>query len=184
MLSTHLYRICTIAILGVIVGSAHSLLVPIRLVPVAPPPLDLANPATKAPSNVTNSAANAGASTPANTSTPASTVDITLAQARELYSSGVIFADARSLEEYSAGHVEGAVHLPLDAFSGGNRPHALDVLDPTQKVVVYCGGGDCHASHDVVIRLNALGYSLCYVMKDGYPAWQAAGYETATGGPL
>jgi rhodanese-related sulfurtransferase len=185
MFQTLFYRMCTVAMAGVVIGSAHSLMVPIRLTPEAPPPL---TSGTAAVAGTTVPVAAAGAVTPAGSGAVAApatvnTLDITLAQARELYQSGVMFADARSLDEYTAGHVEGAVHLPLDAFSGGVRPVALDALDPAQKVVIYCGGGDCHASHDVVIRLNALGYKLCYVMKEGFPAWQGAGYEVAQGGP-
>jgi rhodanese-related sulfurtransferase len=187
-LATHLYRMCTIAILGVVVGTAHSLFVPIRLTPEAPPPLpplpspqSPQQPAATPDGKATPAAAPVEASQPA-PQAPSNSIDITLAQARDLYLRNIMFVDARSAAEFEQGHVEGAVHLPLDAFSGGSRPIALDALDPAQQIVIYCGGGDCHASHDVAIRLNAFGYKLCYVMKDGYPAWQSAGYETAAGG--
>ncbi|MCX5689898.1 MAG: rhodanese-like domain-containing protein, partial [Planctomycetota bacterium] len=65
----------------------------------------------------------------------------------------------------------------------GARPDALSILDPGSKIVIYCAGGDCHASHDVAIRLNALGFKSCYVLKEGFPAWQAAGYEVVGGAP-
>lgn len=160
-------------------GGVHSLTRPISLKPAAPEPL--------APSGLAPSAAPAattGATSPAATAAATGKEgDITLAQARSLYEQGVMFVDARSLAEFTAEHVEGAVHLPLESLEGGSRPAALDVLDPGAKVVIYCGGGDCHASHDVAIRLNALGFRNCYVMVDGFPAWKAAGYEVTGGAP-
>lgn len=189
-LPTHLYRTCTIAFLGVVAGGVHSLIVPIALVPAPPPKLDL--PATS-PSTQPQTASHAGspasassgtspaANTPA--TTPMADGDITLAQARALYEQNVMFVDARSLAEFTESHVEGAVHLPLEALEGGARPDALAVLDPSAKIVIYCGGGDCHASHDVAIRLNALGFASCYVLKEGFPAWKAAGYEVVGGAP-
>lgn len=178
-----LHRACTIALLGVVFGGVHSLTRPISLKPAAPEPL--------APADLAPDAAPAAATgmtpltAPTAKQTPATGKegDITLAQARALYEQGVMFVDARSLAEFTAEHVEGAVHLPLESLEGGSRPAALDVLDPSGKVVIYCGGGDCHASHDVAIRLNALGFRNCYVMTDGFPGWKAAGYEVTGGAP-
>jgi len=179
----HLHRACTIALLGIVCGGVHSLLKPISLAPVAPEPLaNLGAGSTAAGPTVSAGTTQATQATPA-TKAPSAQAegDISLAQARELYLKGVMFVDARSLDDFSKGHVEGAVHLPLEALEAGTRPDALNVLDPSAKVVIYCTGGDCHASHDVAIRLNALGFRNCYVMKDGYPAWKDAGFEI-TGG--
>lgn len=201
-LSLHLYRFCALALVGVVAGGLHSAFVPVSVVPEAPPPLPpLESPPTPQTTSTTppsipvgtqsspsTPAASSATQKPASDSAAAlakptgnSDIDITLAQAKALYDQGTMFVDARSAEEFAAKHIEGAVSLPLDAFSGGKRPEALDILDPGARVVIYCGGGDCHASHDVAIRLNAFGYKLCYVMKDGIPAWEAAGYPTMQG---
>jgi rhodanese-related sulfurtransferase len=182
--ATHLHRLCTIAFLGIVAGGVHSLIVPVALVPTPPPKLDLpADPKLPAagPQTTTSAPATPAAASPQ----PAAMADgdITLAQARALYEQSVMFVDARSLAEFTESHVEGAVHLPLEALEGGARPDALSVLDPGAKIVIYCGGGDCHASHDVAIRLNALGFKSCYVLKEGFPAWKAAGYEVVGGAP-
>ncbi|MEI7658375.1 MAG: rhodanese-like domain-containing protein [Phycisphaerae bacterium] len=172
-----LHRACTIALLGVVVGGVHSLSRPISLKPAAPEPLSPEGGRT-APGPTPPTAASGGT-----VAASGKEGDITLAQARALYQQGVMFVDARSLAEFTASHVEGAVHLPLEALEGGTRPAALDVLDPSAKVVIYCGGGDCHASHDVAIRLNGLGFRNCYVMTEGFPGWKAAGYEVTGGAP-
>jgi rhodanese-related sulfurtransferase len=187
-LSTLLHRLCTVTLLGIVAGGVHSLLVPISLVPEAPPKLDLpvSSPSTPvAPVAGTAPGTGPGAATGTAPTQAAAMADgdITLAQARALYEQSVMFVDARSLAEFTQEHVEGAVHLPLESLEGGVRPDALSVLDPSAKIVIYCGGGDCHASHDVAIRLNALGFKSCYVLKDGFPAWKAAGYEVIGGAP-
>ncbi len=181
-LNLDLHRACTIALLGVVFGGVHSLTRPISLKPAAPEPLAAADLAPDAaPSAATGMTPLASPAVTA--AATGKEGDITLAQARALYEQGVMFVDARSLAEFTAERVEGAVHLPLESLEGGSRPAALDVLDPGAKVVIYCGGGDCHASHDVAIRLNALGFRNCYVMTDGFPGWKAAGYEVTGGAP-
>ncbi|MBL9002309.1 MAG: rhodanese-like domain-containing protein [Phycisphaerae bacterium] len=162
-----LYQAAIIILAGILIAGADSLRRPVKTRPDAP----------VAP----GAAANA----------PALELDITLAQAVDLFNQGAAFIDARNKAEYEAGHVQGAFHLPLEAFSGNAVPEALSAIDGNGPVVVYCAGGDCHASHDVVIKLQQLGANLglgfrqCHVLKEGYPAWAAAGQPTATGpGPL
>lgn len=191
-LTSTVTRACTIALVAVIAGGVHSVMVPVMMVPQAPEALDAAGTAvsgggsvsTKGGNAITNAAAGGGVGSGQGSGggeDAFAKLDITLEQARGLYQSGVMFVDARAGAEYEAGHIQGALWLPLEAMNGGARPAALDVLDPGAKVVIYCGGGDCHASHDLAIRLNALGFKNCYVLKAGFPAWQSAGYETATG---
>jgi rhodanese-related sulfurtransferase len=45
----------------------------------------------------------------------------------------VIFVDVREFYEYDAGHIDGAVHIPLR-----HLPGKLDLIDPTKTVVVAC----------------------------------------------
>ena len=60
---------------------------------------------------------------------------------------------------------------------------ALQFLDKSQWIVIYCGGGDCDASHNLAQFLGLVGYNKCLIMKVGYPAWAQAGHPTATGKP-
>ncbi len=175
-LSITLYRTSAILFIAVCAAGVDSILRPVRLAerPAATTP---ESPVQPAPATGT------GVAQPTKTGVATSFPekgDITLAQARELFMKKAAFADARSRKDYDAGHVEGAWHMPLEGFSGGS-PEASQFLNKTEPIVVYCSGGDCHASHDVVIMLEAMGFTRCYVMVDGYPAWQQAGYETSTG---
>jgi rhodanese-related sulfurtransferase len=102
--------------------------------------------------------------------------EISLAQARALYGQkGVLFVDARPAEMYMAGHIKGAVSLPvgeldrlIEAFA---RAH-----DPDTHIVTYCSGRQCQDSHMLADRLSDYGFSHVKVFADGFPAWKAEGY--------
>jgi len=90
-----------------------------------------------------------------------------------------LFIDARPVEEYEAGHVPGAFNVPPSKISGISA--LLDFMGPGDRIVVYCEGGSCDASHLVAIRLEDLGITRVHIDADGYPGWEAAGHETADG---
>lgn len=161
-----------IAVAGV-VGALHSVARPVQVELKAPAPV-------VAPST-TNAEPSAPA--PADVTAPATLdVHITLAQARALYESGEAdFIDAREPFEYEPSHIPGAYNLTQADFAGGKVPPVLEFLDPARPVVIYCGGGTCHASENVAILLQQAGFTSLHIMTDGFPAWTAADYETETG---
>lgn len=165
----------SIALVGVVAGGVHSAMHPVALRPAAP-----AGPGVEA---VGATAAQGTGGEESGAASPALGLEITLDQASELFANGTPFIDARLEAEYEAGHVEGAFWLPASEFMGGSSPRALDYLDPAAPLVVYCGGGDCDASHNVVVLLQRLGFTRCHVMTEGYPAWVAAGKPTGMGNP-
>ncbi|MCW5775602.1 MAG: rhodanese-like domain-containing protein [Phycisphaeraceae bacterium] len=90
-----------------------------------------------------------------------------------------LFIDARPADEYEAGHIPGAFNVPPSKISGISA--LLDFMGPGDRIVVYCEGGSCDASHLVAIRLEDLGITTVHIDVDGYPGWTAAGHETADG---
>lgn len=99
------------------------------------------------------------------------------------YEQGTAFiVDARPLHEYVASHIPGAYHLPFEDFLRG-QPAVLEVLPPEFPIIIYCGGGDCDASHKVKEMLTNYGYTDLHVFEPGYPAWVNAGLPTAEGEP-
>jgi 3-mercaptopyruvate sulfurtransferase SseA len=58
------------------------------------------------------------------------------------------FVDAREPKEYAEGHLSGAINLPSSEVYAqiGN---VTSMIAPSEKVIVYCGGKDCEASHVV-----------------------------------
>lgn len=97
--------------------------------------------------------------------------EIALKEALAL-SSTALWADARSDQEYFAGHIPSALRLNEDRWDG-LLPEFLSAWEPGQTVIVYCGSQQCRASHAVADRLRSeVGLPNVYVLKGGWEAWQ------------
>jgi rhodanese-related sulfurtransferase len=83
----------------------------------------------------------------------------------------VLWIDARSLKEYEAEHVPGAILLNLEDWEQ-LFPRFLDRWRPEEKIVVYCSSTSCELSHEVAERLKTNGISPVYVLKGGWEAWK------------
>ena len=85
----------------------------------------------------------------------------------------VTVLDVRPAEEYAAGHVPGAVNIPLQELE-----QRLDELGNQQgenrEIVAYCRGPHCVLAFDAVARLREKGIN-ARRMEDGYPEWKTAG---------
>jgi rhodanese-related sulfurtransferase/DNA-binding transcriptional ArsR family regulator len=86
----------------------------------------------------------------------------------------VTVLDVRPPQEYAAGHVPGAVNIPLAELEGH-----LKELDPAQEVVAYCRGPHCILAFDAVARLRENGLS-ARRLEDGFPEWKQAGLPVET----
>ncbi len=180
-------RACVIAFVGVLVGGAHAVLTtkPIKLKPDETK-FELPAQTFGQQSGQANSQSPDSASKPApSTDKPRILgLDITLADAIELQKLGAQFVDARHRDEYESGHIADAYLLPADMFYNSNgKPDALNYIDTNTILVVYCGGGQCDASHNTARLLQEAGYKRTHVLTDGFPAWRDAGYPVGTGKP-
>lgn len=81
----------------------------------------------------------------------------------------VTVIDVRPPEEYAAGHVPGAVNIPLDKLK--NR---LKELKNRKEIVAYCRGPHCVLAFDAVEQLRKRGIN-ARRLEDGYPEWKLAG---------
>src|SRR5512135_3648198 len=81
--------------------------------------------------------------------------------------------DVRRPGEFQAGHVPGAVHLPLHEL--GKR--ASESLDPAKPVAIICASG--YRSSIATSVLERLGFTRFSNVVGGMNAWNAAKYETA-----
>lgn len=77
--------------------------------------------------------------------------------------------DVRPQEEYAAGHVSGAINVPLQDLEKW-----IETLDKNQEIVAYCRGPHCVLAFDAVSRLREKGIN-ARRMEDGYPEWKTAG---------
>jgi rhodanese-related sulfurtransferase/DNA-binding transcriptional ArsR family regulator len=82
--------------------------------------------------------------------------------------------DVRPPEEFSAGHVPGAINVPLKALES-----RLADLDPEHEIVAYCRGPHCILAFDAVARLRQEGFR-AFRLEDGFPEWQHAGLPVET----
>jgi len=87
----------------------------------------------------------------------------------------VTVLDVRPPLEYAAGHVPGAVNIPLAELEGH-----LNELDPAQEVVAYCRGPHCILAFDAVARLREKGLK-ARRLQDGFPEWKQAGLPVERG---
>lgn len=164
--------------LGVLLGALDSWIRPVQL------HLNPQGPAAAPAPAVSSTTGTAPSVTPPDApSGDALGLEITVPQAKALFDQGVSFIDARHDDEYNEQRVQNAFNLTSAMFDGGQPPQALSLLDPNLPVVIYCSGGDCDASHAVGIRLQQAGYTQIHIMKDGFPAWKAAGFPVDSGPP-
>jgi rhodanese-related sulfurtransferase len=82
------------------------------------------------------------------------------------------WVDARSPDEYEAGHVPKAILLNLEGWDQ-LFPKFLDRWSPEKPVVVYCSARTCELSREIAERLRKSGISPVFVLKGGWEAWKA-----------
>ncbi|HUW50219.1 MAG TPA: metalloregulator ArsR/SmtB family transcription factor [Sulfuricella sp.] len=84
-----------------------------------------------------------------------------------LVSSGeAMVIDVRPSAEYDAGHISGAVNIPLESL-----PERLSKLPRDQEIVAYCRGPYCMLAFDAVEQLRQQGYR-ARRLEDGFPEWK------------
>lgn len=88
----------------------------------------------------------------------------------------VIVLDARPAHEYFAGHIPGALSIPVDELQSRLRR-----LPKTKEYVAYCRGPYCAYADRAVEILQGSGRRATR-LSEGFPEWKAAGLpvETAT----
>src|SRR5215813_2119595 len=81
----------------------------------------------------------------------------------------VTVLDVRPEDEFTLGHLPGALNIPLAELD-----RRLGELPKSREVIAYCRGPYCVLSFEAVAALRARGYSVRR-LEDGYPEWKAAG---------
>ena len=81
----------------------------------------------------------------------------------------VLVLDVRPPEEFAAGHVPGAVNIPVKELES-----RLASLPKRKEIVAYCRGPYCLMSFEAVEKLRSRGLK-ARRLEDGFPEWKAAG---------
>src|SRR4051795_4094272 len=95
------------------------------------------------------------------------------AEVREHLGNGVVLVDVRESEEWDAGHIPGATHVPR-----GYLESRIDgvVPDRSQRVVLYCASGTRSALAAHTLK-DLLGYTNVASMTGGITLWKDRGYD-------
>ncbi|HJX84620.1 MAG TPA: rhodanese-like domain-containing protein, partial [Candidatus Angelobacter sp.] len=88
---------------------------------------------------------------------------------------GETVLDVRSITEFRAGHIPGAIHVPL-----GRVPEAAARLAKTSAIVVHCQGGV--RSPIALSVLRRIGFSKVANLTGGFLDYQRQGRPVETGG--
>ncbi|MGH3311168.1 MAG: ArsR/SmtB family transcription factor [Streptomyces sp.] len=86
----------------------------------------------------------------------------------------VIVLDVRVPEEYMAGHIPGALNIPLESLA-----ERLAALPSDREIVAYCRGSYCVLAHDAVRLLRQHGRT-ARRMADGMLEWRLDGMPVTT----
>lgn len=92
---------------------------------------------------------------------------------KEVDGKQVIFVDARTYNEFTEGHIRGAMCYSTKYTQGAPQSKLKNYL-PGSAVVLYCHGETCTDSIDVGRYFQSLHMDIgpIYVIKDGFPSWQ------------
>lgn len=93
--------------------------------------------------------------------------------AAKFQSKKTMFLDAREPEDYSSGHIRGAISLPFEQFDEYWEKVA-DSLPKNAEIVTYCSGDECESSLFLGRELVARGYNKISVFYGGWREWEKA----------
>ena len=88
----------------------------------------------------------------------------------------VVVLDVRPAEEYQAGHIPGALSVPL-----ADLKKRVGALPKSREIVAYCRGPYCVMAIEAVEMLQKKGFR-AQRMEQGVIEWRARGWRIAAGG--
>lgn len=85
----------------------------------------------------------------------------------------VTILDVRPRDEYEAGHINGAINVPLEELRDN-----LEHLPKDSLIVAYCRGPYCMLGYDAVDFLRESGFRAVR-LAEGFPEWKLSGFPVA-----
>ena len=102
---------------------------------------------------------------------------VSRAQVKELLKSKAVLLDVRPRQEFEAGHVRGAINIPIDELKDrwGELPR-------DRQIITYCRGEYCLFADEAAEFLRGNGFDVVR-LEGGWPEWQSEGRPVQIGGP-
>lgn len=79
--------------------------------------------------------------------------------------------DVRSPEEFTDGHIKGAVLIP---FNSGNFEAEIEKLPKDSELVIYCHSGT--RARNAIEVMKGKGFENIILLEGSYSAWKEKGY--------
>jgi rhodanese-related sulfurtransferase len=90
----------------------------------------------------------------------------------KLLNGDAVFIDARYARDFEAGHLEGALSVPVDA-NDVKRETAMAQVAKDARIVVYCQSAGCKFAEKVAIEFMRDGFSNVSIFKGGWSEWES-----------
>ena len=87
---------------------------------------------------------------------------------------GIVLLDVRESDEWDAGHIPGAKHIPRGYLE--SRVEGVVGSDRSQRVIIYCASGQRSALAANTLK-QLLGYEDVASMNGGITLWKDRGYD-------
>src|SRR4051794_30887484 len=87
---------------------------------------------------------------------------------------GIVLLDVRESDEWDAGHIPGAKHIPRGYLE--SRVEGVVGSDRSQRVIIYCASGQRSALAANTLK-SLLGYEDVASMNGGITLWKDRGYD-------
>ncbi|MHA2294363.1 MAG: rhodanese-like domain-containing protein, partial [Candidatus Hodarchaeales archaeon] len=98
---------------------------------------------------------------------------ISISKLQELmaHDSELIILDVRTFQAYQAGHITGAMSVPLHEISRN-----ASKIPRNKKIAVYCQNALCSMSTQAVLELQNLGFQNIHKLDGGFDEWKVIGH--------
>jgi rhodanese-related sulfurtransferase len=107
--------------------------------------------------------------------------EISLDEAIDHFRQGsALFVDARSVDDYRSGHIDGAINIPDHIFEEYIGPF-MAATSPDTVLITYCEGKGCALSQNLAEKLILAGFDKVYYLRDGWGEWKRNDLPTSRG---
>lgn len=99
-------------------------------------------------------------------------------EVKGLLKSNAVLLDVRPRQEFEAGHLRGAINIPIDELRD-----RWSELPRDRQIIAYCRGEYCLLADEAAEFLSGAGFDVVR-LEGGWPEWQSEGRPVEIGGRI